>query len=311
MAATAIEERIRPMDLGETGGEHRGAVGREHQAPGGPSPGAQSGKLNRTRQALGGRMEGGVTAVVRKGAKWALAIGCVATLLVVRMWQTGQGEEQPSPTKMPGPEFSAAQEFSQLAVGGTDEAVQQPARKEIPVSAARAKVAAPAEAANLATVSDKGQLSPTHEGNDCNREVPSVAQGKSWIAALRSGNLESLERPVSLPKHQGEGQAAVRDVRSPAFIAEVLARHNQEIQECYRQRVKINPSLEGRIDLRFEVAPDGSVSRVEVVESTLDDAELESCLVSSMLRWNDFGRCAPQKGPHVYRQQYTFGVENR
>lgn len=249
--------------------------------------------------------------MVRKGAKWALAIGCVATLLVVRMWQSGKGEEQLSPTTMPGPKLPAAQEFSHPAPGGTGEEVQQPVRKELPLSAVRAEVAAPAEAPNLTTVSDEVQPPPAHEGDDCNREAPSVAQGRSWISALRSGNLERLERPVSSPEQQGEGEAAARDVRSPAFIAGVLARHNQEIQECYRQRVKINPSLEGRIDLRFEVAPDGSVSRVQVVESTLDDAELESCLVSCMLRWNDFGRCARQKGPRVYRQQYTFGVENR
>jgi hypothetical protein len=101
------------------------------------------------------------------------------------------------------------------------------------------------------------------------------------------------------------------DVRSPAFISEVLARHNQEIQDCYRQRVKINPCLQGRIEVRFEVAPEGTITRVEVVESTLADPELESCLVNSMLRWNDFGRCGPREGPRIYRQQYTFGVENR
>ncbi len=249
--------------------------------------------------------------MVRKGAKWALAIACVATLLVVRMWQSGKGEEQFSPTtKVPGPQVSAAQQFSQQAISGTREVPHQAGRKDGPLSAARAEAAGPAEPANPTTVSGEVEPSPTHPGEDCKDEA-SVARGRSWIAALRSGNLERLERPVPPPEQQGEGEAEVRDVRSPAFIAEVLARHNQEIQECYRQRVKINPSLEGRIDVRFEVAPDGSVSKVEIVESTLGDAELESCLVNCMLRWNDFGRCARQEGPHVYRQQYTFGVENK
>jgi TonB family protein len=110
---------------------------------------------------------------------------------------------------------------------------------------------------------------------------------------------------------QGDDASVPVDVRSPARIAEVLARHNQEIQDCYRQRVKINPSLEGSIDLRFVVSPEGHVTSVEVVESTLGDPELGCSLVNCLLRWTDFGRCAPGEGPHTYRQRYTFGVENR
>lgn len=252
-------------------------------------------------------MKGGVRTVVRKGAKWCLAIGCAAMLLAVQTRQGREGDEERGTPQVPGPEVAAAQQYDGPAVPVSSEVVT-PDRNPEPLS--RPVWGQAQQEYGTHGVTSSQEACPRIAKEGAGKRDSSKEGGGSWIAEVRNGNLARLER-FSREQGQGDGGSVPVDVRSPAHIAEVLARHNQEIQECYRQRVKINPSLEGSIDLRFVVSPQGNVTSAEVVESTLGDPELEFALVNCLLRWTDFGRCAPSEGQHTYRQRYTFGVENR
>ena len=88
----------------------------------------------------------------------------------------------------------------------------------------------------------------------------------------------------------------------------VLMAHNPAIRDCYKVHRKRNPGLRGKIIVRLAVDPNGAVSRVEIVESNLNSPELESCILSKIRRWNDFGFGDPTADDEVYRQVYTFGT---
>lgn len=90
-------------------------------------------------------------------------------------------------------------------------------------------------------------------------------------------------------------------------IMAIVNSHNSAIQSCYQRALKRNPSLRGKIVVRFTINYLGKVSKVDVVSSTLSNASVERCIVSRIRRWDDFGVIDKSKGSATIRQVYTFG----
>lgn len=103
------------------------------------------------------------------------------------------------------------------------------------------------------------------------------------------------------------GSKSNRKARSPEEITRIMLLHNRTIQDCYKQALKRNPELKGKIVVRFSVKPDGTVNLVNIINSSIDDNRLERCIVRRIKRWNDFGGCEPSLGDLYYRQTYVFG----
>lgn len=64
---------------------------------------------------------------------------------------------------------------------------------------------------------------------------------------------------------------------SPEVIRRVMHAHRAEIRFCYESALQAEPSLSGRLGMRFVIAPSGSVASVEVT-SSLGNQALEDCL---------------------------------
>ena len=99
----------------------------------------------------------------------------------------------------------------------------------------------------------------------------------------------------------------VRLRRNPQDVMTVINRHRPAILDCYKIRLRTVPDLLGKISLRIIINPDGYVSGVELVENTLNDPDLENCILSKIRNWNDFGYGDPSAPDEVYRQTFTFG----
>ena len=63
-----------------------------------------------------------------------------------------------------------------------------------------------------------------------------------------------------------------------ALVDAVIRRHLQSIRYCYQRELQREPSLAGKITVRFVIANDGSVSNVSTKSSTLGNAEVEGCI---------------------------------
>ena len=59
-----------------------------------------------------------------------------------------------------------------------------------------------------------------------------------------------------------------------------------EIKKCYELELKSNPSLKGKVSVRFIVDTDGSTESVEVNESSIKSQRMQSCIVSKISSWN-------------------------
>ncbi|MCK6621512.1 MAG: TonB family protein [Calditrichaceae bacterium] len=73
--------------------------------------------------------------------------------------------------------------------------------------------------------------------------------------------------------------------RDPESITASINQQASSIEYCYQKRAKINPNLKGRIDLEIEIAPDGTVPRANVINSTLGDDQLDTCILRAVKRW--------------------------
>lgn len=62
-----------------------------------------------------------------------------------------------------------------------------------------------------------------------------------------------------------------------AIDAEIRT-HLTEIQACYQRELNRQPSLEGEVAVKFEIAPDGTVATVEVARTDMDQTSVPSCV---------------------------------
>ena len=133
--------------------------------------------------------------------------------------------------------------------------------------------------------------------------VNSLSSKEQATSTIITKNVE-LEEILSsnLSNEKGNGET-----RSPEEITRVLMLHNRAIQDCYKQALKRNPNLKGKIVIRFTVTPNGTVNNADILNSTINDDKMKQCILRRVKRWNDFGYCDPALGDLSYRQTYVFG----
>lgn len=68
-------------------------------------------------------------------------------------------------------------------------------------------------------------------------------------------------------------------------IMKVIKRHQNEIKFCYEQELQKNPTLGGKVAVAWTIDPSGAVSEANVSESSIGNANVESCIVQRIRRW--------------------------
>ncbi|MEW6431932.1 MAG: TonB family protein [Myxococcota bacterium] len=68
-------------------------------------------------------------------------------------------------------------------------------------------------------------------------------------------------------------------------IMKVIKRHQNEIKFCYEQELQKNPALGGKVAVAWTIDPSGGVSEANVSESSIGNANVESCIVQRIRRW--------------------------
>lgn len=81
---------------------------------------------------------------------------------------------------------------------------------------------------------------------------------------------------------------AAETQRFRSQIDQLATRHQRQLHGCYRSALKsAEPGrpLEGRVDIRFRIMPDGSARSVRTVANTTDSKVLSGCLVGVVDSW--------------------------
>ncbi|HZZ85407.1 MAG TPA: AgmX/PglI C-terminal domain-containing protein [Anaeromyxobacteraceae bacterium] len=57
------------------------------------------------------------------------------------------------------------------------------------------------------------------------------------------------------------------------------------VKACYENQLKRNPSLRGKIRVRFTILETGGISDIQAVENSIGSSEVASCIVATMRTW--------------------------
>jgi TonB family protein len=88
---------------------------------------------------------------------------------------------------------------------------------------------------------------------------------------------------------RGRVQDAAPEVESSDVDREALARYVKQrkaaITGCYEKELKRNPSLKGRVVVRFTIGTNGRVTEIDIEENTLGNDAVGSCIRSVIRGW--------------------------
>jgi len=135
-------------------------------------------------------------------------------------------------------------------------------------------------------------------------------EARSSLTPLQKVNYSTIAKNTELEEFSASvlnktGKKAM--ARNADQVTRVVLAHNRAIQDCFKQALKKQPELKGKIVVRFSVKPDGSVDLVEIIQTTINYDPMLRCVVNRIRRWNDFGEGDPSLGTVSYRQTYVFG----
>jgi TonB family protein len=69
------------------------------------------------------------------------------------------------------------------------------------------------------------------------------------------------------------------------IVRRIVGRHADEVRFCYEHALAANPTLAGRVILKFTIAATGDVIDAQVRDSTLGNAAVETCLAAVADNW--------------------------
>jgi TonB family protein len=112
---------------------------------------------------------------------------------------------------------------------------------------------------------DEGRVSPA---NDMARAVVTLAT-----------SVDLGEEPVPPAKVKAGGMRTAADIQTEINIKQ------RELEQIYENYLSRFPDVGGKLETRFTILASGVVTRVEIVESTINLKALELALVRAVSRW--------------------------
>ncbi len=110
-------------------------------------------------------------------------------------------------------------------------------------------------------------------------DLVSAIQTTPTSDLVKRGNFV-IQRPESI-----EGAASSNALRDNTAINKVVSDHRVSIRMSYEKFLQRDPTLKGKVTVRFTIAADGSVSAVQILENTTGNADLEAEIIRKVKMW--------------------------
>jgi outer membrane biosynthesis protein TonB len=122
-----------------------------------------------------------------------------------------------------------------------------------------------------------GILGPKREGSASGGWLKSVDFDNA--PASKGGSAGSVTVAAKAPSAT---VSAAAESGTPSAAMSVLSRRSAGVKKCYENALAEMPNLQGKLEVRIVVDASGVVTRVDVVESTLDHAAALKCAVEKI-----------------------------
>ncbi len=167
----------------------------------------------------------------------------------------------------------------------------------------------------------------TLRGDDLTSELESdgddperIAQG---LERRRLNRLAALDLHHRAPDKKGDrgarrasapeirvGRPIISVHRDKSLIVGVVRAHRAEIKYCYDVALGGRKGLEGRVEVRFSILPDGRVRWPAIKSSTLRSAAIERCILERVSTWR-FQDMGSECGLSTVHYPFAFVPEDR
>jgi hypothetical protein len=72
----------------------------------------------------------------------------------------------------------------------------------------------------------------------------------------------------------------------PELIRKVIREHASQVRYCYEQELAVDPKLEGKVSIQWQIGADGSASNCTVHgDTTLQSEKVQRCIMSRIVTW--------------------------
>ena len=92
------------------------------------------------------------------------------------------------------------------------------------------------------------------------------------VASAASVNITSQKPEVT-------GESSSHADRSQAAIGRVVSRETQRLKRVYEDWLKRDPTLSGRLSVKFVILPSGSVSNVSIAKTTTGNSDFDEAIL--------------------------------
>ncbi len=106
-----------------------------------------------------------------------------------------------------------------------------------------------------------------------------LKKGFGQLAGRRTGKVRGGVRRVSARRLKATGRI------SREAVARVINENLGEVQYCYERALLKKPGLKGKLVLEWRISTSGRVSKVRQTTSTLQSAEVSSCIIRKLKKW--------------------------
>jgi len=172
-------------------------------------------------------------------------------------------------------------------------------------------VMATAAGVGVATSAEGGTLRERGGGG----RVGSQTSGLGGLRAREGGQRQQaegeqiVERVIRGRANVGaleeEGGAGVFD---PNIVTRQIRARLRAIQTCYERELRNNPTLAGRVLVRFTIRPTGTVSGASAAENTTGSPAVAQCVVSTISRFRF--NPGPEGGAVTFAYPFVFAPQN-
>lgn len=104
-------------------------------------------------------------------------------------------------------------------------------------------------------------------------------QGVGLIDTRRAGRCTAENGCLKILKPQMQSSCLDRQI-----VRRHVRRHANQVKYCYARELQARPELGGRIVVRFAIGSQGKVLAAQVVETTLENNAVESCVAAAVSR---------------------------
>jgi len=108
---------------------------------------------------------------------------------------------------------------------------------------------------------------------------------RTWGLTCRawwSGDPDPVHSPAALP---GLHHVILGRTEQPSPVESTIRGRSPQLKYCYERAREANATLEGRVEVGWTVEPSGRTTAVHVVEDSVGDEAMTSCILAKIETW--------------------------